>query len=364
MIFALYKKLARDLQCSDLHVSWLAMASLFGPHDHVVASLGLDAPDAPTPAAPEQTGESLFPLRLATGGQRQDGVRHYTYQYASAASPMSAASSTSKQRLEHSRSMSRQSRRPSTPKALADFTEESSASAAEEDGEELVASSTLTAVPPTDTRTVASHFSQHDHDEGFRSDHQRTSQRTLTLSKTIRNAVAHGRIAAPPSSRPPLSARALSFHGQTSTTRAITPTHVDRYSSSESDVNTPVAGPRDDSPGGSIKGKRDVRASVDAALPSSAARLSRSRTRRGPNLAIDHSKAMSQQSKSLYKPDLVSGSLPSMSIKRERDLQLAIERHDAAIKDSTEAHSHLWLSLHDQLADTLQDMTDQVNPGI
>lgn len=333
------------------------MSALFSPNSDTVLHPDLSQTAEHSALSPD--GDSVHLLKITESALNKHPTRHFTYQSVSAAPP-NGVSTTQQQRLERSRSMSRQSRQASIPKALADFTEESSGSA--DDADDLAASSTLTAVPSTASQPSRPQpLAQEDGGAVGRSTSDpRLEHYSLKLPKTVRRAIAHGHIETN-SARPPLSGRALSFHGHTHASRATAPTHIDRYSSSESDVNY-SNNMQQDELAASTRSKSSTRTKDGSMGPlASSSRVSRSRTRRGPHLALDHNKALASQDKSAQKQPIPGASLASMAIKRERDLQDAIERHELAIRESADAKDALWDSLKDQLTTTLQQMVDQVS---
>lgn len=198
--------------------------------------------------------------------------------------------------------------------------------------------------------------------KGSTSDDFRQSKSVTPFSKPKR-PLGHARADSVPF-KPPLPSRSLSYHGQQLPGKTRMSTHVDRYtSSSESDGEgeSPKADMQAGPPpvGGNISRKLSRSTTAAAAVPF--IRNSRSRTRRGTSLALDHGKAVIQQAKDVSKRSM---ELTSLAYKQEREQQESAVRYAQSVQAAQDARSFLWDSLRNKLGSTLQTMADQVGSSL
>lgn len=184
--------------------------------------------------------------------------------------------------------------------------------------------------------------------------------KSVTLFSKAKKQLGHARADSAPF-KPSLPSRSLSYHGQQLSGKTRMSTHVDRYtSSSESgeEGESPKADTQTGPPplGGNIGRKLSRSTTATAAVPF--IRNSRSRTRRGTSLALDHGKAVIQQAKDVTKRSM---ELTSLAYKQEREQQESEIRHAQSVQSAQDARSFLWESLRNKLGTTLQTMADQVS---
>lgn len=304
--------------------------------------------------APHAAPEHVFahpihpfhPLKLADHSADDSPVRHFTYQTENV--PLSAASM--KQRFSRSRSLSRQSQRTANPQPLADFTEESSSGPGSEETEEA---HTLI------RHSSVHHFSRAEHElSDLDPENDALSSSVQALHRNPLPAQNRSRTAsAPVAPIKPGMPRSYSYHGHSLAESSQVTTHVDRHSSSESELTSPI----DETAPGSANGlsKRKLPRSITANAVTALTRNSRSRTRRGPSLALDHGKAIAQQGKALDRRD-ASNSLAISTLRREKDTQEALARHAFAVRSAEDALATMQEALFQRLPQTLQEMADQV----
>lgn len=288
-----------------------------------------------------------FPLDSSKGNGHQP--RHYSFQY-------DEPSDRSRSILHHqhpssNRSLSRQSRRKSTTRPLADFTEESSTS--EEERNALTVSQALNrSLQHLNLEQAA--LSRR---KASRSEDLRESQMSTHGTQSAKQRKSSTQSRADLSTlRPPLPSRSLSYHGQhLDTPKGLVSAHVDRYNSSTNDSEEGEQ-QHSEAPNHVNVGRKLLR-SITAAGSIPFSRAGRSRTRRGPSLALDHGKAVVQHAMEASKKSM---ELTSLAYKQEKDLQDASERHLLSVQSAHDAREHLWLQLRRKLSRTLHKMADQV----